>query len=90
MSPPTLVAGSQSGARPAPVDLNELQLPVLGAIAAGKPLAVVADLLCREAERLAPEVTSALVRIRAAGWHSPDRRATAACGVSGGAAGDRG
>ena len=43
-----------------PPDVRDLQLRVLGAIAGGKPLAVVADLVCREAERHAPGVTCAV------------------------------
>lgn len=54
---PTALAELQEGVQPEPGDLRALQLVVLEAIAGGKPLAVVADLLCRQAERYAPGMT---------------------------------
>jgi len=52
-------------------DLRGLRLDVLEAIAAGKPLAVVADLLCRRAEQHAPGLTCAALVFEERGGARP-------------------
>jgi hypothetical protein len=56
-----------SSVSPGSVDaLRHLQNQVLESVATGQPLACVMDLLCREAERLAPDVICTVLAVDAA------------------------